>query len=193
MGLPSIFIRLAGCNLNCTYCDSQYAKAGGFSIAIEKLCEHIKKYVCKRVLITGGEPLLQTEVHRLCNILLKDGYQVLLETNGSLDITPVPAVVIRIMDIKCPDSMEHMRVYWQNIEQLSATDEIKFVICSRADYEWTKYIIEQYNLKNNLLLGAAFEYLEPGELAGWILEDNLEVRFQLQIHKYIWNPQLTGV
>ncbi len=193
VGLPSIFVRLAGCNLNCSYCDTSYAKKAGYKLNLEELIAKLTKYNCKLVVITGGEPLLQAEVHPLCRRLLKCGYQVLVETNGSLDIASLPEGVIKIMDIKCPDSGEHEMMRWENLEHLTPDDQIKFVICSRRDYEWAKEIIKRYSLKHNILMGVALNFLEPKLLAGWILEDNLPVRCQLQIHKYIWPPDTRGV
>lgn len=192
-GLPSIFVRLAGCNLNCAYCDTVYAKEAGYKLNPEELGHKLTDYDCKLVVITGGEPLLQAEVHPLCHRLLKDGYRLLLETNGSLDIASLPEGVIKIMDIKCPDSGEHERMRWENLEHLTPADQIKFVICSRRDYEWAKEVMKRYSIKHNILMGTAHGCLEPKLLAGWILEDNLPVRFQLQLHKYIWPPDTRGV
>ncbi len=193
IGLPSIFVRLAGCNLNCAYCDTPYAKRDGDPLELAALCASIEEYRCKLVLITGGEPLLQAEVLPFCDWLLKHGYQVLLETNGSLDISRLPVDVVKVMDLKCPDSGEQGRIRWQNLDYLTENDQLKFVICSRGDYEWARQIMKRYNLNHNILMGAAYGYLEPKSLADWILKDNLPVRFQLQIHKYIWSPESRGV
>jgi 7-carboxy-7-deazaguanine synthase len=192
-GLPSIFVRLAGCNLNCAYCDTPYAKQAGYELELAELCAQVGKYGCERVVVTGGEPLLQAEVSPFCRWLLENGYQVLLETNGSLDITRLPPGVVKIMDIKCPGSGEHGRMRWENLTCLAPEDEIKFVICDRSDYEWAKGVIQRHELKHNLLMGVAYGCLEPKVLVDWILEDNLPVRFQLQFHKYIWPPDSRGV
>jgi 7-carboxy-7-deazaguanine synthase len=163
-------------------------------VDIAELCTRLKKYECNVVVITGGEPLLQAdEVHPFCNHLLQNGYHVLLETNGSLDIATVPPGVVRVMDLKCPESGEHEQMRWQNLAHLTPDDQLKFVICSRRDYEWAKEVIQQHNPKANMLMGVAYDYLAPKLLVGWILEDNLPVRFQLQIHKYIWQPETRGV
>jgi 7-carboxy-7-deazaguanine synthase len=193
-GLASIFVRLAGCNLCCSYCDSIYAKQPGYQLNQTELYQRIKKYHCRLVLITGGEPLLQAkELIPFCRFLLQKEYRVLLETNGSLDISELPPGVIRIMDLKCPDSGEHKRMRWENINHLTPIDQLKFVLCSRGDYEWAREIIIKYDLKGEILMGVAYGRLEPRELVGWLLEDNLPVRFQLQLHKYIWPPETRGV
>ncbi len=193
VGLPSIFVRLAGCNLNCSYCDTSYARQNGYKLELLELYARLEKYSCKLVVITGGEPLLQTEVLPFCEGLIKNGYRVLLETNGSLDISRLPREVIKVMDLKCPDSGECERISWENLKHLNPDDELKFVICSRRDYEWARGIMKQYNLKHNILMGAAYGCLEPNTLVEWILKDSLPVRFQLQIHKYIWPPDTKGV
>ncbi len=194
-GLPCIFVRLTYCNLRCSYCDTEYAFYEGSDYSIEDILSEIKKYDCRLVEITGGEPLLQSDVHALMSELCNRGYSVMLETGGSLPIKDVDNRVKIIMDLKCPSSnMSHKNLY-ENIDYLKPTDEVKFVIGNREDYEWSKNIIRKYSLadKCTVLFSTVFSELEPVQLAEWILEDNLKVRFQLQLHKYIWSPTKRGV
>jgi len=186
-------VRLAGCNLECSYCDTPYAKEEGYKLSLDQVYNKICATGCRLVLITGGEPLLQEEVYPLATRLLAAGYQVLLETNGSLDISRVPGEVVKIMDLKCPESLMAEHTRWENLHHLTPQDQVKFVISSRNDYLWATHIIKRYGLRHNVLMGVAYGRLEPKQLVGWILEDNLPVRFQLQIHKYIWGPNARGV
>jgi 7-carboxy-7-deazaguanine synthase len=165
-------------------------------MSIDEVMTEVRKYDCPLVEITGGEPLLQKhEVYTLMEHLLSEGYDVLLETSGSLPVDRVPEAVIRIIDIKCPDSGESARVCWEILDHLRPTDEIKFVVASRHDYEWAREVIERYRLSSmvTVLMGVAFGCLEPVVLAEWILEDRLAVRMQLQIHKYLWDPLRRGI
>ena len=186
-GSPCTFVRLSGCNLRCSYCDTTYAYEEGEDLTPEEVLTKVQELACPLVEVTGGEPLLQKEVYPLIAKLLERDYSVLLETNGSLDIAPVDPRVIRIMDIKCPDSGMSGRMDWENIERLRENDEVKFVLSSRNDYHWAKAIISQYDLekKVTVLLPPAFGRLEPGTLAAWIIYDRLTVRLQLQLQKYL--------
>ncbi len=195
-GLPCVFVRLAFCNLRCTYCDTEYAFYEGKDLSISEIIDEIKKYDCKLVEVTGGEPLFQmNECLAMMKQLCDDGYEVLIETSGSLPIKNIDTRVKIIMDLKCPSSGMEKKNLYENINYLKTTDELKFVIGSREDYDWTKDKIVKYNLdkKCELLLSVVFGKLEPVQLVNWILEDKLNVRFQLQIHKFIWHPETRGV
>lgn len=194
-GLPCIFVRLTYCNLRCSYCDTEYAFYDGTDYSIEEILVEIKKYNCRLVEITGGEPLVQSEVHVLMSELCSKDYSVMIETGGSLPIKDVDKRVKIIMDLKCPSSkMMHKNLY-ENINYLKSNDEVKFVIGNREDYKWAKDIMHIYSLnsKCTVLLSNVFSELEPIRLAEWILEDKLNVRLQLQLHKYIWSPTKRGV
>jgi len=186
-GLPCVFVRLAGCNLRCSYCDTTYAYEENTEITVDEILEKVKSFNCSLVEITGGEPLLQEKTYLLVNKLLDAGERVLIETNGSLDISRVDERAIRIMDLKCPGSGESDKTYWKNLDNLRQTDEVKFVLSNRQDYEWAKGVIEKYRLadKAKVLLSVAFDRLAPETVVEWMLKDNLNVRFQLQLHKYI--------
>ena len=194
-GLPCVFVRLTYCNLRCSYCDTEYAFYDGNEISIEEIIDEVKKFGCPLVEITGGEPLFQSESFLLMQKLCDEGFNVMLETGGSLPIKDVDRRVKIIMDIKCPSSGMSKKNLYENINFLKPIDEVKFVIGSRDDYEWAKNIISQYKLnsKCEVLFSPVFGKLEPVKIVEWILEDKLNVRFQLQIHKFIWNPQTKGV
>lgn len=194
-GLPCVFIRLTYCNLRCTYCDTEYAFYEGSDKSIDEIIEEVAKYNCRLVEVTGGEPLVQSEVLPLMEKLCNLGYEVLIETGGSLPIENIDKRVKVIMDLKCPSSKMMKKNRYENIEFLKLIDEVKFVIGSREDYDWSKSIIEKYNLigKCELLFSIVFGDLTPLTMAEWIIEDNLQVRFQLQMHKYIWKPDERGV
>jgi len=187
-GLRCVFIRLTGCNLRCSYCDTQYAWEEGETVSLDDIMRQVDDYECRLVEITGGEPLLQPASVQLADQLIKSGYQVLIETNGSMDIGQLPDGAIRIMDIKCPDSGEEKKNNWANLDLLNPKDEIKFVISSLDDYRWAKYVIQKNVLSGfcTIHFAPAAGVLEPSHLAQWILEDNLDVRFHLQMHKMIW-------
>jgi 7-carboxy-7-deazaguanine synthase len=195
-GLPCVFVRLTYCNLRCVYCDTEYAFYEGMDMQIDQIITEVERYNCKLVEITGGEPLVQPEVQTLMTKLCDMGYTVMIETGGSLPIESIDKRVKVIIDLKTPYSkMEHKNRY-ENIEYLKSVDEVKFVIGSREDYEWSKKIIEKYNLTcmvNQVLMSPVFEEMQNIDLASWILEDNLNVRFQIQLHKYIWHPETRGV
>ena len=194
-GLPCVFVRLTYCNLRCTYCDTEYAFYEGKDMSMEDILTEIKKYDCDVVEITGGEPLIQKEVLPLMQILCDSGYKVLIETGGSLPIENIDQRVHVIMDLKCPSSNMMKKNRYENLQFIKPIDELKFVIGSREDYEWSKEIIEKYQLQGRceILFSVVFESLKPVELVNWIIEDSLKVRFQLQMHKFIWDPKKKGV
>lgn len=194
-GIPCAFVRLAGCNLNCRYCDTRSARTDGQEMSVTEILGQLTAYGTELVEVTGGEPLVQHETATLTAALRDTGHQVLVETNGSLDISVLPEGVIRIVDIKCPSSGETDRMLWENIWKLRPDDEVKFVISDRHDYEWSKGIImERFaHTKTKILLSTVYGELPPRKLVEWILEDKLRVRFQLQIHKYIWPHSARGV
>ena len=190
-GLPCTFVRLAGCNLRCTYCDTNYAYYHGKEISDEEIIAKIDEYGVKFVEFTGGEPLLQEETPKLIKTLLDKGYEVLIETNGSICIGCLDKRLNIIMDYKTPRSGMSERMRIKNFEFLKKTDQIKFVLMDESDYIWAKDIIESNNLiekYDNILMSPAFDSLSPKSLVNWVLKDNLPVRVQLQIHKYIWAP-----
>jgi len=195
-GKPCVFIRLTYCNLRCTYCDTEYSFYEGFDRSVDELLDEIKQYECKLVEVTGGEPLVQKEVLPFMTRLCDEGYTVLLETGGSLPIEPVDKRVKIIMDLKTPSSGMLKKNYLQNIGFLKNGDEVKFVIGSREDYKWSKNIVSEYELDSNyvVLFSVVFDKLAPVQLAEWMLKDKLNnVRFQLQMHKFIWEPDKKGV
>lgn len=194
-GLPCVFVRLTYCNLRCSYCDTEYAFYDGKEMAIDSILQEVKKINCKLVEITGGEPLVQKESLELMKRLCDDGFEVMLETGGSLPIQEIDKRVKIIMDLKCPSSKMEKKNLYSNLDFIKQSDEIKFVIGSREDYTWTKEIINKYNLtcKCEILFSVVFGSLEPAKLVEWILEDDLKVRFQLQMHKFIWEPNAKGV
>ncbi|GAB63287.1 MAG: radical SAM protein [Candidatus Jettenia sp.] len=194
-GLPCTFIRITGCNLRCRYCDTTYAYEDGVEMSMNSILESIHDFSSNLVCITGGEPLSNEDTPLLIQRLLDKNYTVLVETNGSYDIRTIPEKAVTIMDIKCPGSTMSHTMHWQNIAYLRQSDEVKFVLASRDDYKWTKDVIQKYNLSEiaKVLLGTVFNTIAPRSVVQWILEDNLKVRFQLQLHKYIWEPHTRGV
>lgn len=187
-GLPTVFVRLTGCPLRCTWCDTTYSFTGGEPSSIEAVLAEVAKYPARQVCVTGGEPLAQKECLALLVALCDAGYDVSLETSGALDIAGVDPRVSRIMDLKAPDSGECARNRWENLDCLTPRDEIKIVVASRADYEWARDQIRARQLDQRcpVLLSPAQGLVEPRALAEWILEDGLNVRFQLQLHKILW-------
>ena len=194
-GLPCVFVRLTYCNLRCTYCDTEYAFYEGKDKSIDEIVEEVKKIDSELVEITGGEPLFQKECWNLMTRLCDEGYEVMLETGGSLPIKDVDKRVMIIMDLKCPSSKMMKKNMYENIDYIKPADEIKFVIGTREDYDWCKEIINKYNLyeKCPILFSVVFGELEPITLVNWIIEDKLKVRYQLQMHKIIWHPETKGV
>ena len=191
IGLPTVFIRLTGCPLRCQYCDTSYAFYGGEVILFEDIIHQVTKFNCKDVCVTGGEPLAQANSKNLLKDLADLDFQVSLETGGSISLKEVDERVKIIMDIKTPDSGESTKNRWENLELLKQTDELKIVICSREDYQWSKEIIEQYKISEKcpILFSPCAESIDPRDLAEWILTDQLPIRFQMQIHKILWNNQ----
>jgi 7-carboxy-7-deazaguanine synthase len=189
-GLPCTFIRLTGCNLRCTYCDTTYSYDEGYERSEEEIMATVRDRRVKLVEITGGEPLLQEGVYPVIERLLDSGYTVLVETNGSMSIRKIDRRAVIILDIKTPGSGMSGEMDFSNLTQLKQSDEIKFVLTGRTDYEWAKEIISKYALgeKSHVLLSPAFGNLSPEQLAGWILEDRLDVRLNLQLHTYIFGP-----
>jgi len=189
VGMPTFFIRLTGCPLRCTYCDTAYAFHGGELFSLNQLIEKAKNSHAHFVCVTGGEPLAQPECLLLLTALCDEGFTVSLETSGAIPIEHVDQRVIKIMDIKTPDSGEQQKNLWQNINYLQRQDQVKFVIGSHQDYEWSKKILQQYQLDQkvtNRLFSPSEGKIRPADLAQWILDDKLSVRFQLQLHKVIW-------
>lgn len=194
-GRPCVFVRLTGCNLRCAWCDTAYAFDEGTPMTVDEVVEHVGGYDCRCVEITGGEPLLQPDALPLMQRLVAGGYQVLLETGGSLPIDAVPPAVKRIVDIKCPGSGEAHRNHWENLEQLRPGDELKFVLKDRADYEWAAGQIESRALSRRcpLLFSPVHGAMDAGTVARWVLDDKLPVRVQVQLHKVLWPGRTRGV
>jgi 7-carboxy-7-deazaguanine synthase len=195
-GRPCLFVRLTGCNLRCAWCDTEHAFYEGHQMAVEEITARLRGYGCKLVEVTGGEPMLQKGVYALFDVLLQDGFTVLVETSGEQDLSRLDRRVIKIMDLKCPASGECGRNRWSNLDCLTARDEVKFVIADRRDYEWTREVIRAHGIDrrvNAVLLSPVFGRLDAAGLASWILEDRLPARMQLQMHKHIWPADARGV
>jgi len=195
-GRPCIFVRLTGCNLRCSYCDTRYAYEQGVKMELTEIVNRIADYKCPLVEITGGEPLLQSDTPTLIYRLLENGYEVLMETNGSLDISGIDGRCIKIVDIKCPTSGESDKNDMENLKRLGSKDQVKFVIENRMDYEYAKETIDSTCPsfpEGQILFSPVSKGIAPSQLAKWILEDNLNVRLHLQIHKIIWPDRKRGV
>jgi|SRR5215813_734456 len=209
-GLPCIFVRLAGCNLRCTWCDSEYTFTGGRKMSVDEVTEEVKQLApVKLVEITGGEPMLQErEVVPLMERLVKDGYEILVETSGERPLASIPKLIHKIVDVKCPGSGEGGSFRMENLETLTTNDEVKFVIADRGDYEFARDFVREHGLESSVgdvLFSPTFRkdagpardaancLLDPRELVEWILQDGLNVRLGLQIHKFIWEPMIKGV
>lgn len=191
-GLPTVFVRLTGCPLRCQYCDSAYAFTGGQIHSLESILAQVAEYKPRYICVTGGEPLAQPNALPLLTQLCDAGYEVSLETSGAMDIAEVDQRVHIVLDLKTPDSLESHRNLYDNIELLKAQDQVKFVLCSRADYDWAVTKLLQYKLDarvDDVLFSPSQGQLSPRELADWIVADNLAVRFQLQLHKVLWNDE----
>ena len=188
-GRPCIFVRLTGCNLRCSYCDTRYAYEDGTEMEIDVIIKKVYSYKCPLVEITGGEPLIQPETPLLIYSFLENGFEVMLETNGSLDISVVDERCMKIVDIKCPSSMESDKNDLGNLKRVNMQDQVKLVIGTRKDYEYAREIIGQTPLDfpgHHILFSPVFGKIQPGKIAKWILEDKLDVRFHLQLHNIIW-------
>ncbi len=196
-GFPCIFIRLTGCNLRCTYCDTKYAYEEGDDIPLDRILATVKGFDCNLIEVTGGEPLIQDETPDLIAALIKKGYTVLLETNGSQDISTVDTRCARIIDIKCPSSGMDNNNYWENLDYITPNDQLKFVIAHRQDYLYAKKVLDKPSIKRRKKLlinfSPVFNKIDLKDLAKWILADNLPVRLQIQLHKYIWGEHTKGV
>jgi 7-carboxy-7-deazaguanine synthase len=196
-GRPCVFVRLTGCNLRCSYCDTRYAYEEGEDLEIGEIINRVTSYRCRLVEITGGEPLIQNGTPLLIQMLLDLGFEVLLETNGSMDISVIDNRCVKILDIKCPSSGEAKRNYLENLKRLQPNDEIKFAIGSKEDYDYAKNILSFMNRANgNIkppLLSPVYGRMNPELLAQWILADHLDVRMQIQLHKVIWGSETRGV
>jgi len=189
VGLPTVFIRLTGCPLRCSYCDTAYAFSGGEKLGIDEILRQVGLYNTRYVTVTGGEPLAQPACNPLMVRLLDAGYHVSLETSGALDVSAVDSRVSKVMDLKTPSSGEMARNRYENIQSLTARDQVKFVIANAADYQWAKQQLEQYRLPEccEILFSPVMDVMSPTELAERILADQLPVRFQIQLHKFLWN------
>jgi len=195
-GEPCVFVRLTACDLRCRWCDTPYAFHEGRRMSVGEVVDAVEAYGCPTVEITGGEPLLQPDVRPLMERLLEAGRRVMVETGGHRSIAGLPAGVIRIIDIKCPGSGEAEKMDWANLEELTPADQVKFVLADRADYEYARDVLRRERLDERcgaVLFSPVHGALEPKQLAEWVLADRLPVRVQLQVHKYIWDPQTRGV
>ena len=195
-GRPCVFVRLTGCDLRCSWCDTPYAFDEGRKISIADVVTEVEAYRCDLVEVTGGEPLLQPDVYPLMERLVGLGKMVLLETGGHLDVSAVPAAVVKVMDVKCPGSGESERNEWGNLGRLTSHDEVKFVIRDRADYEFARDVVRRHELDQRcaaVLLSPVHRRLDPRQLAEWSHEDRLPIRIQVQLHKYLWGDSTRGV
>jgi 7-carboxy-7-deazaguanine synthase len=191
IGLPTVFVRLTGCPMRCAYCDTAYAFSGGTNMEVVEIMGRVSEFGTQYVTVTGGEPLAQKECYVLLKALCDAGYSVSLETGGAMDITPVDARVSIILDIKTPASKEEKNMLWENLEHIRSKDEIKFVLCNRADYNWAKAKIEEFKLteKCPVIFSSSYNELKADELAAWVLQDKLPVRMQVQLHKILWGEK----
>jgi 7-carboxy-7-deazaguanine synthase len=189
VGIPTVFVRLTGCPLRCNYCDTAYAFKGNNPLSIESIMEQIAKFNTRYVCVTGGEPMAQSNCLILLDTLIEAGYKVSMETSGSIDISPVNKKVSVVMDLKTPSSTEQSQNRYENIALLENKDQLKFVIASRSDFEWCCNILENNNVGCDVLFSPVYESLKPVDLADWILEKQLNVRLQVQLHKLLWGDQ----
>jgi 7-carboxy-7-deazaguanine synthase len=194
-GRPCVFVRLTGCNLRCTWCDTAYAFEEGSDLPVSAVLDRIAAYGTRYVLLTGGEPLAQEGVHDLAGELCDRGLEVAMETGGSLDLAPLDRRVMVVMDLKCPGSGMGDRNRWENLDLMKPSDEVKFVLADRTDYEWARAVVARYHLDERfgVLFSPVHGVLHPRPLSEWVLADRLRVRVQLQIHKFIWPPDQRGV
>ena len=189
VGLPTVFVRLTGCPLRCTYCDTEYAFKGNNMLSIDEILAEVKQYNTRYVCVTGGEPLAQIDCHVLLDALVKGDYQVSLETSGSIDISAVNPKVSIVMDVKTPSSNESKHNKYDNIDKLQAKDQLKFVIGSKVDFDWSVETMSQYPTKASVLFSPVFDSVKPTQLADWILDKQLNVRLQVQMHKLLWGDE----
>jgi len=191
-GCPTVFIRLTGCPLRCRYCDTDYAFSGGEWMTFDTIQAHVSQYETRYITVTGGEPLAQPACHDLLTILCDRGYIVSLETSGAIDIQNVDDRVVKVMDLKTPESGEECKNLWSNLKHIKANDQIKFVICNRDDYVWSRQCVTQHQLDKlcEVLFSPSNDQLAAAQLAEWILDDQLNVRFQIQLHKILWGNQV---
>ncbi|MBT3854521.1 MAG: radical SAM protein, partial [Thiotrichales bacterium] len=189
VGLPTVFVRLTGCPLRCNYCDTTYAFKGNNPLTIDHILDEVFKYNTPYVCVTGGEPMAQSNCLELLDSLVEAGYQVSMETSGSVDISPVNSKVSIVMDIKTPSSTEEKQNRYENLSLLQSKDQLKFVIASKSDFDWCCDLLEKNKVKSETLFSPVFESLKPIQLADWILEKQLNVRLQVQLHKILWGDQ----
>ena len=189
VGLPTVFVRLTGCPLRCNYCDTTYAFKGNNPLTIDHILDEVSKYNTSYVCVTGGEPMAQSNCLELLDSLVEAGYQVSMETSGSVDISPVNSKVSIVMDIKTPSSTEEKQNRYENLSLLQSKDQLKFVIASKSDFDWCCDLLEKNKVKSKTLFSPVFESLKPIQLADWILEKQLNVRLQVQLHKILWGDQ----
>ncbi len=192
VGVPTVFVRLTGCPLRCSYCDTTYSFTGGEKYSLDDILRQVASYGARYVCVTGGEPLAQPNCLLLLQALCDAGYQVSLETSGALDVSQVDGRVSKVLDLKTPDSGEAHRNLYDNMAYLTANDQVKFVICSKRDYDWARFKVDEYQLAakvSDVLFSPSYGQQNPTQLAEWILQDKLPVRLQLQLHKFLWNNE----
>ena len=189
VGLPTVFVRLTGCPLRCNYCDTAYAFKGNNLLTISHILNEVSKYNTPYICVTGGEPMAQSNCLKLLDSLIEAGYKVSMETSGSIDITPVNSKVSIVMDIKTPSSTEEKQNRYENLSVLQSKDQLKFVIASRSDFDWSCDLLKKNQVKSEVLFSPVYESLEPFQLADWILEKKINVRLQVQLHKILWGDQ----
>ena len=189
VGIPTVFVRLTGCPLRCNYCDTAYAFKGNNPLSIQHIMDEVAQYNTQYVCVTGGEPMAQSNCLKLLDSLIDSGYNVSMETSGSIDITPVNSKVSIVMDIKTPSSTEEHQNRYENLPILKSKDQLKFVIASRSDFDWCTEILDNHEVESEILFSPVYESLKPVELAEWILEKKLNVRLQVQLHKLLWGDQ----
>ena len=189
VGIPTVFVRLTGCPLRCNYCDTAYAFKGNNPLSIQHILDEVAQYNAQYVCVTGGEPMAQSNCLKLLDSLIDSGYNVSMETSGSIDITPVNSRVSIVMDIKTPSSTEVHQNRYENLPILKSKDQLKFVIASRSDFDWCTEILDNHEVESEILFSPVYESLKPVELADWILEKKLNVRLQVQLHKLLWGDQ----
>ena len=189
VGIPTVFVRLTGCPLRCNYCDTAYAFKGNNPLSIQHILDEVAQYNTRYVCVTGGEPMAQSNCLKLLDSLIDSGYNVSMETSGSIDIAPVNNKVSIVMDIKTPSSTEEHQNRYENLPILKSKDQLKFVIASRSDFDWCTEILDNHEVESEILFSPVYESLKPVQLADWILEKKLNVRLQIQLHKILWGDQ----